>query len=175
MELMRTARDAHGLFSLTRLFASSPGAGFLTADTRPAAHPPDFHPLDPAFPRATLAAARADLSLFWQAWFGALFRRLPPEKPRDIWVRIARSHPRAAAAFGQSLGALTRALARSVRSGAASLLGDPDFWREVPTPLRPLSGYLQMSVQNAPSRSSLLRAVSLLEELRGETQEDGPA
>jgi hypothetical protein len=157
MEILRTARDAHGLFSLENLFASPP------PDAAPFAPPPP-HGSGPA-------AARGDLSRFWQAWFGALFRRLPPEDPRKAWTQVARHHPAAAAAFARSLGALAQALAGVARSGAAALLRDPDFWREVPAPVRPLSGYLQMYVQNAPSRSSLLRAVSLVEQLRAETGE----
>jgi ADP-heptose:LPS heptosyltransferase len=171
MELLRTARDGHGLFSLDPLCIPARNAAFLTTATRSSAHPPDFHPLDPAFPQADLAAARNDLSRFWQAWFGALFLRLPAENSRKRWERVASGHPRAAAAFQSGLADLARTLARTVRSDAVPLLRDPDFWREVPTPLRPLSSYLQLSVQNTPSRPSLFRAVSLVEQLRAETTE----
>jgi ADP-heptose:LPS heptosyltransferase len=165
MEILRTARDAHGLFALENFFTSPPQDAAFPAGAAPFAEPP---PLGPG-----TSAARDDLSRFWHAWFGALFRRLPPEDPRKAWARVARDHPAAAAAFARSLGALAQALAGVARSGAAILLRDPDFWREVPAPVRPLSGYLQMYVQNAPSRSSLLHAFSLVEQLRAETGEQG--
>jgi hypothetical protein len=162
VEFLRTERDAQGLFSLENMPMFQP-AGAALRKAAAASGGPGTGPAGP----------RRAFSRFWQAWFGALFRRLPPENPRQAWEHAALKHPEAAVAFGQGLSALARTMSETVRSGAASVFRDPDFWREVPAPVRPLSGYLQMYVQNEPSRSSLLRAVSLVEQLRAETGEWG--
>jgi ADP-heptose:LPS heptosyltransferase len=170
LEIMRSARDAHGLFSLETLLASPPSGGFLTGALRPGALPPDHGPGDPDFPRAALALARGDLSRFWRSWFGALFRRLPPEDSAAAWRRLAANHPRAAEVLAGGLADLARTLAGTARSGAPP--DGRDFWRAVPGPLRPLSSYIHLSLQNDPSRPSLLRAVSLVESLRAQTGRD---
>ena len=128
---------------------------------------PDCRPLDGNCPQEALALARNDLSVFWKAWFGELFGRSGSERTALAFAALREGHPQAAEVFTQGVADLALALVRTVRTDAAYLLGNPDFWRQVPPALRPLSGYIHMYVQNRyAGRESLLHAVSLVERLQ---------
>ena len=165
LELLRTGRGAGGLFTMAPVFSSAPKEGFLTSALRHGAAAPDGT-LD-IDAQAFLAASRHDMALFWKAWFGELFGRGTSENTKQAWTVFHERHPRAAKVFALGIADLALALAKTAKTDAAYLLENPDFWREVPPLLQPLSGYIHMYVQNSRARrESLLHALSLAERLQ---------
>lgn len=165
LELLRTGRGAGGLFTMAPVFSSAPKEGFLTSALRRGAAAPDGV-LD-VNAQAFLAASRHDMAFFWKAWFGELFGRGTSENTKLAWAAFRERHPRAAKVFALGIADLALALAKTAKTDAAYLLENPDFWREVPPLLQPLSGYIHMYVQNSRARrESLLHALSLAERLQ---------
>ena len=166
VELLRTRRGGKGLFHMDALLAGQAGEGFLTTALREGGSIPDCGHETSGCAQRVLALARQEISLFWQAWFGEIFGRMEAGGTFQAWSALRERHPQAAEAFMKGLADMAQALAKTVRTDAAYLLGNPDFWQAVPPPLRPLSGYIHMYVQNRhANRASLLHAVSLVDRL----------
>ena len=140
LELLRTTRDAHGLYFLERL----QGPERETGDVRQA------------------------VSLFWRAWFGHLFQRFSGEEVAAARAYLVEEHPQAAEELAGAATRFVLTLARAFRTTPTSPLDAPDFWQETSSLLRPLSGYIQMYVQNAQAgREACAHALSLAEEIAG--------
>jgi ADP-heptose:LPS heptosyltransferase len=160
LEVLRSARNAYGLYDLKPLFEPQQDEALPTL-------PAEGKNNVEARLKASLALARDPLSRFWQAWYGELFSRFKVGSAAAAWKQVEERHPAVVEPFFQGLADLALALTRTVRSDAAFLLRNPDFWREIPGPLRPLSGYIHMYVQNQDAdRASLMYAVSLVERLQ---------
>lgn len=145
LELLRSSRAAHGLYGLETLLR-------LPAPRQESSD--ESHPL------------RQALSLFWKAWFGALFGRFSGQEEGAAWNDLRQSHPESAAEMRNAAAALAVDLAKAARGASAGPLESPDFWIRAPQSLRPLSGYLHMYLQNAlGGRSAFLHAISLLERI----------
>lgn len=158
LELSRTNRGLYGLYELETLFRVPPGrrrASALEGSER-ATFTGETEP--------ETADARHALALFWKAWFGVRFGRFTAQEDLAAWGRLRDAHPQVAAQLRNSAAVLALALAKGLRGNISSVLDAPDFWKRTPAPLQPLSGYMQMYLQNnLSSRSSLLHALSLLE------------
>lgn len=140
LELLRTGRDALGLFDLVPL--SSPGAG------------PE-------------AAPRRLFGLFWKPFWAWRLGLHGEAAAHRAWADLAAASPRLAEALRRALSGLGRDLARALcglGSGQATL--PPDFWHRHPPMLRPLTGYLHMAVQNADATpAAWAEALELVEAL----------
>ena len=140
LELLRTGRDALGLFDLVQL--TDPVGG------------------QQAVPRRLFGQ-------FWKAFWAWRLGLHGEATARRAWVDLAAASPRLAEALRRGLSGLGRDLARALRglgSGQATL--PPDFWHCHPPMLRPLTGYLHMSVQNANATpAAWAEALALVEAL----------
>lgn len=153
LELLRSGRDSHGLYTLESL-----NRGPMGENNRQ----------DCAETEET-AEERAALSRFWKAWFGCQFGIFTPEEEGDAWREFQEQSPEAALGLKESAAGLLRDLARDFRSGAPKMLTEPDAWRHPRQALHPFSGYLQMYAQNTQddeeSRTAQLHILSLAEQL----------
>ncbi len=141
LELLRSARDGYGLYRLDAALA----------------------PKNNQAPQA-----REALSRFWQAWFGALFGLLPVTERTLAWKALQSLHPERAEELTAAAATLALKLARNFRSNPQAVLSSPQFWQEAKPLLHPLSGYIQMYVQNERgSRKAFAHALSLAEEAAG--------
>lgn len=141
LELMRTARDARGLYRLDSLCGNR------------AEHTAE-------------SMARPLLSRFWQHWFGAAFGLFPEDAPQMPWRELREDHPLAAKETARAAKAFALSLARSLRGGSAGILARSDYWQESSPLIRPLTGYVQMYAQNASgARPALMRCIALAERL----------
>lgn len=138
--LLRTGRDKHGLYCLT------PEKNHEHTDVKP--------------------SGRHLLSRFWQVWFGRGFGVHSGQEVKFAWQALAAAHPAVSRTVKIGSANLAAKLARTYRNNPARMASDPDFWKNSPPPLRPLSGYLQMYVQNASgSAGAFKRALGMAESL----------
>ncbi len=99
-----------------------------------------LNPLDPG--RSPLRQLIGD---FWKACFARQFGLQPESASRALWERLNADAPALSRFFAQSTTHLAATLARSLRGGQTL---PPSFWQEHPPLLRPLTGYLQLALQN---------------------------
>ena len=105
-------------------------------------------------------------ALFWQAFFGHIFGLMPEEELANAWRTFKEASPGNAPAFSASLIKLSRDIAGHLRNPAASLLRKENFWAAFPLPLRPLTSYLHLFLQNSQfSAKAIAEALSLIERL----------
>ena len=103
---------------------------------------------------------------FWQAFFGHSFGLLPEEKLALAWKMFIEASPGNATAFASSLIQIGRSLAEGLKPLQSSAVRTIDFWRQYPLPLRPLTSYIHMLLQNDVfSKASFARALELVERL----------
>ncbi len=146
LELLRSARDGHGLYSLAPAFNALPPPG------------------EPGLPEERLARLR--LSRFWQVWFGNSFGLFDAALPQRAWRELRDFHPAPAREFHQAVASLAQAFSAAARDGGVLLLGDTEFWQRLPAVMRPFSGYIHMYLQNAEGgRAALLHALELMDQL----------
>ncbi len=137
-ELLRSARDAHGLY---RLEPVSPG------------------------PHPGRADAREALGEFWKAAFGWLLGLWDVAPARAAFARLAAGQPALTVSLGRGLSGLGAALGRGFAAKAAL---DAAFVRRFPPHVRPLAGFFERVLQNGDyGRPARLRCLSLLERLAG--------
>ena len=99
---------------------------------------------------------------FWRQWF---LRRLggPADTLPEALARLDESHPLGGASLRNALTLWQARLAAELRRGVPA----GDWWRQAPPLLRPLSGYLQLSLENDDySRQARLAALEHTEALR---------
>ena len=102
----------------------------------------------------------------WQTFFGSQFGILPEEALAPVWCDLVATSPNKASAFGVSLLALSRDLAAGLKSRTQSPVTQEDFWSRYPLPLRPLTSYIHMVLQNEVfARSGFAKALALVERL----------
>uniref|UniRef100_I2PZJ3 ADP-heptose:LPS heptosyltransferase n=1 Tax=Desulfovibrio sp. U5L TaxID=596152 RepID=I2PZJ3_9BACT len=137
-ELLRSARDAAGLYALVPVGPDSLSGGR-----------PDG-PCD----------AREAVGGLWQAVFGWLFGAWGEDRAALALAGLAAGHPVLAGRFSRSLAGLGAALGRDARQGSVP---DTGFaWRFAPL-VRPLAGFFERVLQNGDGdRPSRLRCLSLL-------------
>lgn len=87
-------------------------------------------------------------AFFWQAFFGHAFGLLPEQELTTAWRAFREASPGNAPAFIESLLNLSRDVSRHFRNPAASPIRAATFWASFPLPLRPLTSYLHMFLQN---------------------------
>lgn len=140
LELLRTGRDALGLFDLVPL--SSPESG------------PEAGP-------------RRLFGLFWKAFWAWRLGLHDETAARHAWADLAAASPRLTETLRRALSDLGRDLARTLRGmGGGQATLPPDFWHRHPPMLRPLTGYLHMTVQNADAApAAWAEALALVEAL----------
>lgn len=145
LRLDRTARDARGLFTLEpadppRADGSPAGAGRPLPDSQ-----------------------RERLALFWQEWFLAALGGAPHRLDQTL-TGLETTAPRLAALLRRNAGRLTAGLAAGLRRKTLP----EQFWSGLPPLIRPLSGYLQLLIENGDfSPAAWTRALELAEDFAG--------
>lgn len=84
----------------------------------------------------------------WQAYFAHALGSFPEEDLKKAWAAFAAGSPGNAATFFKSLAKLGRDLSLHLRKRHASPVMREDFWASFPLPLRPLTSYLHLMLQN---------------------------
>ncbi len=154
LELLHSARGAHGLYMLERVFTPLPDPAFAARRAQGNGE------------TAETPEARDSIAALWQAWFGAALQRFGEIRVRAAWTELAGGHPEVAAAFRRGVAELALAFAKAIKRDTADILNDDAFWQRVPPLLRPFSGYAHMYIRNArASRESLLHMLRLVEDL----------
>ncbi|WP_027186101.1 glycosyltransferase family 9 protein [Desulfovibrio inopinatus] len=92
------------------------------------------------------ASLRERIAQFWKAWFAEIFQVTTPVSSHVIFCDLAETHPRLMPVWRRQLlhlGAL-------IRNGVATNASPPHnaFWKEFIPILRPLSGYIQLILEN---------------------------
>lgn len=120
LELFKTARDPRGLYALQPINGNN----------------------DPS-----LLSPRHALSRFWQEWF-LLHSTSPwPCHVEQACADVLTLYPRLFQHLQRQIIQFSKHIKSHLRQGQGPLSND--FWQASPPLLRPLSGYLQMSLQNA--------------------------
>lgn len=142
----------------SRRFTAPPGMHLY----RTGRTPEGFYDLIPVG-RAAMRASDF-LGEWWRGVFGACFGLWDDDRPRRTWAQLASAHPRLAAAFSRAL----LELARTVRGCVVSCTAPgAAFWTSAPPMLRPLAGYMHMSLENADfSREALASCLEMIERVR---------
>ncbi|MDR2604466.1 MAG: glycosyltransferase family 9 protein [Desulfovibrio sp.] len=169
VRLLRSKRDALGLYDLESLFPLEENAGAAEA-----AGSDDPRKARMRHPAATACAAgeRSALSRFWKTWFGSVFGLLPQDAAVEAHRRLRVSHLKVDAELSAAAAAFALKSVAAFRTRPDLMLDSPDFWRQAPHLLRPFSGYAQMYAQNCGgTRQAFLDIVSLAEAL---AESDGP-
>ena len=159
----RVAALIHSLLKPGHTPPTPPGLGLL----RTGRSGQGLFDLAPAFPRPasgpeTEARPRDSLGEFWRQWF---LRRLggPADTLPEALARLDESHPLGGASLRNALTLWQARLAAELRRGVPA----GDWWKQAPPLLRPLSGYLQLSLENDDySRQARLAALEHTEALR---------
>lgn len=129
LELFRTARDPRGLYALQLLSGTSKYKDESEGGIIPSLSP------------------RYALSRFWQEWFllhsGKAWSCRVEQACADVLTR----YPRLFQHLQRQMVLFSKHIKTHLRKGQGPL--SHDFWQASPPLLRPLSGYLQMSLQNA--------------------------
>ncbi|MDR3073695.1 MAG: glycosyltransferase family 9 protein, partial [Deltaproteobacteria bacterium] len=105
-------------------------------------------------------------ALFWQAFFGHTLGSLPGEALEKAWRSFAEGSPGNVPAFAKALVKLSRDISAHFRSGHASPVAREDFWASFPLPLRPLTSFLHLKLQNGLFRhEAFTECLGLVERL----------
>lgn len=100
-------------------------------------------------------------SRFWQAFFGHLFGLWDDARPKAAWAGLADKAAPEAEALLAHLPEMGRQFKHGLKTG--SLL-DASFWAGSPASARPLTGYIQMYLENNDySRPAWAHALGLVE------------
>lgn len=114
--------------------------------------------LDNAAPNVRELADR-----FWSGYFAMLHGLDDAVEAKAAWQALGEACPCLTARFSEAMQPLFHFLSQSLRTGAPL---EDDFWRQRPPLLRPLSGYLQLLLQNHDyARSGCREALTCLERL----------
>lgn len=111
---------------------------------------------------------RALLGRFWSRFFACLFESTDRAPAATAWNELTNAAPWMTEPILKSATAMASSLARCSRSGQPLSEG---FWHDFPPHLRPLSGYLQLFLQNHDFSSAgfrqALAAIETLSFFRG--------
>jgi hypothetical protein len=163
VKLLRSRRDALGLYDLESLFPPEDNAeATAAAGSRNSRKVRGRHQAV----AAGVAGERIAPARFWKAWFGSVFGLLPQAAAVEARRRLRASHPRIDAELSAAAAAFALKSVAAFRTRPELMLGSPDFWQQAPPLLRPFSGYAQMYAQNCGgTRQAFLDIVSLAEAL----------
>lgn len=102
----------------------------------------------------------------WQAFFGHLLGSFPDKDLKAAWNAFAAGSPGNAETFAKSLIRLSRDLSLHLRRKHTSPVMREDFWAAFPLPLRPLTSYLHLMLQNGLYKNSAVgESLVMLEKL----------
>ncbi len=105
-------------------------------------------------------------ALFWQAFFGNQAGIFSAGDLALAWERFAGASPGNAPAFARSLVKLGRDLSLHLNGKPESSLATESFWASFPLPLRPLTSYLHLLLQNGQFKNAAFaHALGLIEQL----------
>ena len=109
-------------------------------------------------------ALRDALSGFWQSFFTEFFSTGEPGPVMAAFTHLGAGNPQAAEQFRADCLLFAAGTAKSFKKNSLTARENPDWWRSFPEDVRPLSGYIQMLVQNTTEHRSLrpLQALELL-------------
>jgi len=109
------------------------------------------------------AGVRELAGVFWMEYFAMLHGLDHGQEASRAWQRLREACPALERPFAAAVQLLFQGLSRALRSGQAL---EADFWRRLPPLIRPLSGYLQMLLQNSDYNAAGCReALACLERL----------
>lgn len=110
--------------------------------------------------------ARQVTSLLWRAFFGNRMGLFTDEELAAAWRLFAGASPGNATAFARELIKLGRDLNLHLRGKHGATVTSDGFWAAFPLPLRPLTSYLHLLLQNGVfSKTAFAEALSLVERL----------
>lgn len=105
-------------------------------------------------------------ALFWQAFFGNRMGVFSDSDLALAWKFFADASPGNAPAFTKSLVTLSRDLSLLLRHRQNSPVRSDTFWASFPMPLRPLTSYVHLSLQNGMFKTpAVAKALGLVEHL----------
>ncbi|GHV52153.1 heptosyltransferase [Deltaproteobacteria bacterium] len=111
-------------------------------------------------------APRQVTALFWQAYFGHTLGDFPLAMVQKAWQNFAEASPGNAPAFAKAIVKLSRDLNGFLKNPNASPLTSTSFWTTFAPPLRPLTSYLQLTLQNGSfSTESFAACLGFVERL----------
>ncbi len=110
------------------------------------------------------------LARFWSSFFLARFRCCAQDRVTRTWEELCDQHEQLRTPFLKALSRLSGRLALSLRRPTRRVL-EPDFWKCQPPLLRPLSGYVHLSLQNSDYAAVGFRdALAMIEALTASLQ-----
>ncbi|SBW09361.1 Glycosyl transferase family 9 [uncultured delta proteobacterium] len=105
-------------------------------------------------------------ALFWQAFFGNRTGIFTDAELRQAWKNFAEASPGNGPAFIQALVKLSKELSLHLRGSHAASVNTETFWASFPLPLRPLTSYMHLSLQNGMFKNAAFaQALELVERL----------
>ena len=105
-------------------------------------------------------------ALFWKAFFGNHFGIFSDAELALAWKAFAEASPGNAPAFTRALVTLSKDLSAHLRGKHNAAVNTDSFWASFPLPLRPLTSYIQLSLQNGMfNTAAFARALALVERL----------
>lgn len=103
-------------------------------------------------------------AMLWRAFFGHVLGIFPEGDLRNAWDAFAAASPGNAPAFAAALAKLGRDISEHLRSSRADTLTRQDFWSGYPLPLRPLTGYMHLVLQNGMfGKAAVAESLALVE------------
>jgi hypothetical protein len=112
------------------------------------------------------APPRQVTALFWQAFFGNRMGIFSDAELSHAWRNFANASPGNAPAFTRALVKLGRELGLHLRGSPNASVNTETFWASFPLPLRPLTSYIHLSLQNGMFKNAAFaRALELVERL----------
>ena len=104
----------------------------------------------------------------WQAYFAHVFSGFPEEDLKKAWAVFAAGSPGNTEIFVKALIKLSKDLSLHLRRKHTSPVMQEDFWASFPLPLRPLTSYLHMMLQNGLYRNEAVgKSLMMIEKLTG--------
>lgn len=162
LEVLRTNRGCYGLYALEEVFRAPPVKKERYGRTFGREIPDD----NAVSAGTETVAVRRSLALFWKSWFGTLFGRFTAREDFTAWESLRVEHPHISEQLRNGAVLMMAALVKHMRGNRSNAPDFSDVWKRSPPFLHPLSGYMDMYVQNAlGSRESFLYALSLLERI----------
>ena len=105
-------------------------------------------------------------ALFWQAFFGNRAGLFSDAELADAWKTFAEASPGNAPVFMRELVKLSKDCSAHLRGGRNSTVDTESFWTSFPLPLRPLTSYIHLSLQNGMfGAKAFAKALELVERL----------
>ena len=105
-------------------------------------------------------------ALFWQAFFGNHAGIFSNAELTDAWKSLAEASPENAPVFMRELVKLSKDCSAHLRGNRITTVNTEYFWTSFPLALRPLSSYIQLSLQNGMFKPrAFAKALELVERL----------